>query len=161
MMLENIAYACLAANGQYIQTKEIQRDWHAKRILDGLEKLVAHNCWPIPLVLDESNAGLGPHPKFRGELVDRPTGDWLTEEECKSAYRELGQLLHARNPLRPDRPDVQYYIGRTYEWSQKIVALITHHKIALGDSDRMWIVQVNTDGVNVSECSRLASVGTG
>ncbi len=157
MMLENIVYACLVANGQYFNSDEkVLRAWRPEQIVSSLDDRLPHDCWPVPLVLNEPPTSHDDNPMFRGELVVRPESDWLTKDECKAAHRELGELLHARNPLKQSSPSLDYFANALGGWVGKVAHLLMHHQIASSNEDRMWVVSINTDGTQITEFVALA-----
>ncbi len=100
--------------------------------------------------------------RFRGELVDRPLGDWLTKDEFMVLYGRLGSVLHARNPLAP-LPDFRHYESNIPSWQEKIMNLLNRHKIGIRGSNRMYVVQMHAFGeghedgdVQVAEFVKLA-----
>ncbi|MXV85988.1 MAG: hypothetical protein F4005_00480 [Acidimicrobiales bacterium] len=155
MMLENIVYACLVANGQLLDVEKLRKQWRIGKILDSLDSALPHDCWPIPLVLDKSASPFPHNPRFPGELKDRPRGDWLTKDECKTAYGKLGDLLHVRNPLHPDSPDFEGVTRELPTWCEKIAYLLGHHKIASSQQQRMWVVVVNDEGTQLTKWDQI------
>ena len=152
MILENIALACLVANGEHLESlpKRIEKESHADLILKRLDDVVA-DCYPQPLVLvsrelDASTAARGvPPEQYLGEWVDRPSDEWLNRVEFKEVYGRLGNILHARNPLGTSQ-DINYYEKMAPVWTSKIVGLVTHHKIAIRSEDRLYIAQIPPSG---------------
>ena len=149
MILESIALGCLVANQSDWPRSpgELQKAWHAGRILSELER-VQPESYPTPLIEIPPDTGLGDSPmqgRFRGELVDRPPGDWLTRDGFMEVYGRLGNVLHARNPLAP-LPEFRHYESNIPIWQEKIMNLLNHHKIGIRGSGRMYVVQMNAFG---------------
>lgn len=149
MILESIALGCLVANQSDWpkSPNELQKAWHAGRILSELEN-VQSESYPTPLV--EIPPGIDSEiPQtigtYRGELVTRATGDWLTREELMELYGRLGSILHARNPLG-QLPEIQHYESNIPIWLGKIINLLNRHKIGIRGSQRMYVVQMHSFG---------------
>ena len=128
-ILENVAMACLVANGDRLEQlpQDMEKMWQADLILRRLED-INPDCYPQPLVLQPKGlpqsvleAGL-PAENYRGELVDRPGSDWLTREEFREVYGRLGQILHAHNPLKGQH-DIEYFVEMVPVWHDKIINL--------------------------------------
>lgn len=148
MILENLAIACLIANGESLANmpKTILKEYNPEKLLKRLEE-INPTCYPQPIVLNESAsskaAGLDPSQvdQFRGELIDRQDEDWLRREEISACYGRLGDLLHRKNPLRGEA-DLRYFERQLPAWYQQIVNLITHHKVGIAEEGKMYIVIV-------------------
>ena len=147
MILESVALGCLLANQSAWpkSPKELQKAWHAGDILKELENVLPE-CYPKPLVEippepGEAPPGVSPG-EYRGELVDRPVGDWMTKNEFIEVYGRLGGILHARNPLgRP--PKFEEYERNIPIWLGKMMKLLNLHKIAILGDQRMYVVQMH------------------
>ena len=95
MILESVALGCLLANQSDWprSPRELQKAWHAGDILKELEN-VHPECYPKPL--DETPPKPGEAPQgvpagnYRGHLVERPAGDWMTRQEFIEVYVRLG-----------------------------------------------------------------------
>ena len=152
MILEKIAFACLVANGDNLDTlpSTIKKAYDAETILRRLDKIVP-DCYPRPLVLlpgtlESTFSEIEvPHGEYRGELVERPQDEWLSREEFRGVYGRLGQVLHARNPLGTFC-DITYFEQMAPEWINKIVRLVTHHRVAISNDNMMYIVQIPPSG---------------
>ena len=150
MILENIALACLVANGDQLDKlpKRIEKEYHAEAIFSRLAK-VNPNCYPQPVVLAPSPtpASLSnvPADRYRGQLVDRPGNDWLTRDEFKTIYGRIGQVLHARNPLGT-KVEYDYYRKAALTWHGRIMHLLSHHKVTVPDDKMMYIVLMQAVG---------------
>lgn len=162
MILENIALACLVANGEHLDSlpRTIEKAYHADVILRRLDAVVS-DCYPQPLVLvpgelDATAQQIGISPdQFRGELVDRPEDEWLSRAELKEVYGRLGRVLHARNPLGTPC-DISYYEQNVSLWTSKIIGLVTHHKIAIRSDNMMYVAQIPPNGeVSITPFQRL------
>ena len=178
MILENIALACLVANGDQLEKlpKKMEKEYHADIILKRLDG-VNPGCFPRPLVLmaDSKPSLSSAHSipvtlpeKYIGELIARPGTDWMTREEFKEIYGKLGGILHARNPLG-SKVDYEYFEGVAPKWQEKYMNLLGHHKISVVEDGMMYIVQMNavpsdktetTDGdVQVAVFEELTDIG--
>ena len=154
MILENIALACLVANGDRLDElpKKIEKEYHAETILRRLDG-INPDCYPQPLVLmpdphgprdlklPDSSLGVT-SGRYRGKLVPRPDNDWMTREEFKEIYGRLGALLHASNPLGR-KVDYAYFEIIVPSWQDRYMNLLQHHRIAVPEEDMMYIVQMN------------------
>ena len=180
LILENIALACLVANGDRLDKlpKKIEREYHAETILRRLDR-INPDCFPQPLVLIPASRNMKTFQsgnsvaqtltgKYRGELVDRPDTDWMTRKEFREVYGRLGGILHAANPLG-NKTDYDYFENIAPKWQDKYMNLLGHHKISVIEDDMMYIVQMNavpsdktgsTDGdVQVSTISKARGHG--
>ena len=178
MILENIALACLVANGHQLDKlpKKIEKEYHADTILRRLDD-INPDCFPRPLVLmPDSMPSFPPGSAipqtlpegYIGELIDRPDTDWMTREEFKEIYGKLGGILHARNPLG-SKIDYEYFEDTVPKWQGKYMNLLAHHKISVVEDGMMYIVRMNavpsdktetTDGdVQVAVFEELPDVG--
>ena len=149
MILESIALGCLVANQSDWPKSpgELQKAWHAGRILSELER-VRPESYPTPLVEIPSDTGSDNSPmqgRYRGELVERPPGDWLTKDEFMELYGRLGNILHARNPLGP-LPEFRHYESNIPMWQERIMNLLNHHKIGIRGNGRLYVVQMHAFG---------------
>ena len=146
MMLENIALACLIANGDHWNElpRRIEKDYHAEIILKKLEN-INPDCYPQPLVLVPGSQGSSPtgfdlsSEQYRGELVGRPGNDWLTREEFSEVYGRLGRILHARNPMGTP-VNFHEHLHLTIGWQEQIANLLSHHKVVVLDERKMYVV---------------------
>ena len=178
MILENIALACLVANGDQLDKlpKKMEKEYHADTILRRLDD-INPDCFPRPLVLmpdSKPNLPSGHSipqtlpEKYRGELIDRSGTDWMTRDEFKEIYGKLGGILHARNPLG-SKVDYEYFEDTAPRWQEKYMNLLGHHKISVVEDGMMYIVQMNavpsdktetTDGdVQVAVFEELTDIG--
>ena len=154
LILENIALACLVANGDRLDKlpKKIEKEYHAETILRRLAR-INPDCYPRPLILvppattpkplqsRNSTSGISTG-KYRGELVDRPGTDWLTRDEFGEVYGRLGGILHASNPLG-SKTDYEYFENMAPIWQDKYMNLLAHHRISVIEDNMMYIVQMN------------------
>ena len=165
LILENIALACLVANGEHLESlpRKIEKARHAEVILKRLDDVVP-DCYPQPLVLvsrepDDATAAHGvPPDQYLGEWVDRPSDEWLNRAEFKEVYGRLGNVLHARNPLGTPQ-NLSFYEQTVPVWTGKIIGLMTHHKIAIRSEDRLYIAQIRPSGeISITPFERLGDV---
>ena len=154
VILENIALACLVANGDRLDClpSKIEREYHAEAILRKLDR-INPDCFPQPLTLvsaskeaknmERIKTSVGETVgRYRGELVARPGNDWMTRDEFREVYGRLGGILHARNPLG-SKVDISYFENAAPSWQLKFMNLLEHHKISVIEEDMMYIVQMN------------------
>lgn len=147
LILENIAFSCLVANGDKLEDlpARIEKEYHADDILRSLDR-VRPGCYPRPTILVEEepppNIPPSQHGNYRGKIEDRPLGDWLTREEFQEVYGRLGGILHAPNPLRP-KLDFDYYRDHYLEWGEKIINLLNHHNIEVVEEGKLFVVQMH------------------
>ena len=148
MILENIAMACLIANGDDFgkKSKSIANEYRPEQIFRRVES-VNPDCYPQPIQLIPKSAdyktGLGEIADglYQGEIKERASDDWLTREMLKNVYGRLGNLLHSKNPMQENSAREQLE-KEVPKWYNLIVNLITHHKIAVLDDQKMYIVIV-------------------
>ncbi len=149
MILESIALACLVANSEELGkiSMALTKEYRPKQILKEIES-INPNCYPQPVELMEKPSGtvLGLESRlgsrYRGEIAERAGNDWLMREDIGEIYGRLGDILHAKNPLR-GKVDLNYFEVEGPKWYNKIVNLVTHHKVAILNDRRMYIVVVN------------------
>ena len=141
--LENIAYACLVANAQHTPSST-KGKYNPDDILGILDAIVP-DCWPEPVLANKPEPEDQKHPLDAGTIDPRPPGDWLARDELPEIYGRLGDLLHNRNPFRRSGIDVQYFVNHAPQWHEKIVRLLTKHKIATNREDAFWLVQISHD----------------
>ena len=162
MSLENIALACLVANGEQLDSlpKAIEKEYHADAILKRLDTVVP-DCYPQPLVLvpgelDPASRAMGlPPDQYLGKWVERPADEWLSRAEFKEVYGRLGRVLHARNPLGTFC-DISYYEQNAPLWTNKIIGLITHHQITIRSENMLYVAQVPPNGeVSITPFQRM------
>ena len=154
MILENIALACLVANGDQLNKlpNKIEKEYHAEMILRRLDT-INPDCYPQPVILvpnprglDISNAALPiGQEQYVGDLVARPGDDWLTRDEFKEVYGRIGQVLHARNPIG-GKIDFDYYNEMAPKWRDKTLNLLSHHKITVVNDKMMYVVLMQAVG---------------
>ena len=163
MILENIALGCLVANGEHLDSlpRRIEKAYHADTILTRLEAVVPE-CYPQPLVLvrREPDAKIRAMEvdldRYLGEWEGRPPDEWLSRSEFKEVYGRLGRMLHARNPLGVT-PDITFYEEMTPLWLNKIVRLVTHHKISMRSEEQIYVAQISPSGeVSITAFERMA-----
>ena len=151
--LENIAYACLVANGEHMPTN-IRRKYNPDDILNRLDHITP-DCWPEPVLTNKPEPAARRHPQDAGTIDPRPPGDWLTRDELPDIYGRLGDLLHSRNPLRKASVDVDYFVRHAPQWHYRLTQLITKHKIAINNDDEMYLVQVSPGGVTITPFTKI------
>ena len=152
-ILENIAYACLVANGQHMPNK-IRRKYNPDEILSKLDQVIP-GCWPEPVLTNKPEPTARRHPQDAGTIDTRPSGDWLIRAELPEIYGRLGDLLHNRNPLRSSYNDINYFITRLPKWHHRIRQLLTKHKIAIISEEEMYLVQISPNGVTITPFVRI------
>jgi hypothetical protein len=136
--LELIAFASLIANKALYSAayEEFASHWHAKRMLEALEK-INPDFFPVPVQ---------PAVQMRNgvkHLTIRVDG-FLTKDEFVSLYGKCGKILHARNPFTDEDPIIQ--IGYSVkEWVSRIQALLGFHYVHLVGGDK-WIVRIPQEG---------------
>ncbi len=155
--LEGIAFACFIANAQHMPVN-IAKRYNPNHILSKLDEVVS-DCWPEPLLTNVPEPAERKHPRDAGRIDSRPTGDWLTRDELRGIYGQLGNLLHNRNPLRRGAVDIEYFVNRAPLWHFKIINLLTKHKIAINSEEEMYVVQISPDGVSISTFVKIAELG--
>lgn len=151
-ILELIAMASLVANEtEYKKHRaNFSRDWHAKRILENLEKAnPAFYPQPTRQILDKNS----------GRVIEtvKIASGFLTRKEYEKLYDRCGGILHADNPFSKKR-DIESFFQEIPSWLEKIIALLNHHEIQLIDEDRHLkvLMQSDTDGiVHVWEFERV------
>ena len=152
--LEDLAYACFVANAQHM-SYNITKQYKPEYILSKIEKVVS-DCWPEPVTTYIPSPVEKQHPRDAGTIDSRPVGDWLTRDELRRVYGQLGDLLHNRNPLRNGAVDINYFVTNLSIWHLKIIRLLTEHKIPINSTNEMYVVQVSPEGVTITTFARIA-----
>lgn len=135
-ILELIALSSLVANREAYarHRKNFEKDWHAKRILQTLEK-ANPSYFPVP---------------YR-QIVEKDTGKvteikhikngYLTKNELEKLFDACCDLLHAENPFSPDSNSAQRFLASVPSWLSRLKKLLNHHTIQLVDRDlQFWVM---------------------
>ena len=142
-VLELIALSSLIANrdSYATQRKNFAKDWHAKRILQTLEK-VNSEFYPVPnYQVVDANSGTVTE-------IKRIERGYLTKEEFVKLYDWCCDLLHAENPFSNRSNIAERFLANVPTWVTQIKVLLNHHTVQLADKDlQIWtLMQSNTDG---------------
>ena len=152
-ILELIALASLVANKSEYEKlrKDFQKDWHAKRILETLDK-ANPNFYPRPAKqIINSKTG-----KVDEEML--LTSGYLTREEFEELYDECCDILHAENPFSGGQQQTQSFLDKTPEWMEKIRLLLNNHHVTLIDEQvELWVIMKakSDDNVHIAEMKRI------
>ena len=122
MLLELIVFSSLVSNKDVWQKsqKELQSSQDISKKLRELRRLHP-NFYPHPVDLDGKAA--------EGEPADR-TGGFLSEDKLIEVYGQLGNILHAENPLGKET-DYRFFIDSVPGWLSEVVNLLECHKVYL------------------------------
>ena len=122
MLLELIVFSSLISNKDVWQKsqKELQSSQDISKKLRELRRLHP-NFYPRPVDLDGKAA--------EGEPADRTEG-FLSEDKLIEVYGQLGNILHAENPLGKET-DYRFFIDSVPGWLSEVVDLLECHKVYL------------------------------
>lgn len=122
-ILELIAYASLLPNRKAYENarNDIQKDWHASRILRKIEALNP-NFYPVPVSLT------------RGGEWKRKYNGFLTKNQFIVLYDRCGQVLHAKNPFSRVSQRSLAFEKHISEYASRIETLLSEHLIRLSTS---------------------------
>jgi hypothetical protein len=141
-ILELIALASVCVNKkEYSKMREkFYTDWHANRILNDIEK-VNPKFYPMPgkQILEDGKA-IGVRP------VDEP---YLTRGEFEELYDRCSDYMHANNPYG-NSTDIEKAKLIFSESIQKIIMLLSNHRIQLKNSEQqLWVVMNDRESKDV------------
>lgn len=119
-LLELIAFSSLVAHKPaYESVREtFAKDWHAKRILNKIEKLNP-NFYPIPFSTDRN--------MHRSNL----RGGYLTRHQFEKLYDCCGGLLHSKNPFSRVAKSSLSFHAKVPEYTERIELLLKEHSVVL------------------------------
>ncbi len=139
-ILELIALGSLVAHKEEYsrQRGNFAQDWHAARILQGIEK-INPAFYPVPTrqVLDPATG--------RVRATEDVKEPYLTRNDFVVLYDKCSNLLHAANPFGRAK-DYEGFARSAIPWLSKIKTLLNHHQIQLADKDtQLWVLMVSKD----------------
>ena len=122
MLLELIVFSSLVSNKDVWQKsqKELQSSQDISKKLRELKRLHP-NFYPRPVDLEGSPPGKEP--------VDQVEG-FLSEDKLIAVYGQLGNILHAENPLGRET-NYRYFIDSVPGWMSQVASLLECHKVFL------------------------------
>jgi len=137
MLCEVIALSCLVAHGfiSGLNLKRARDKYEADYIIKELEKLHP-NFYPQPIVMTMVPNGINTVLKKEG---------FLTKKELLKLYREAGGIVHrgkVRNVETNPLPTVDF--AAPQKWANKIVELLSQHRIASPDNTKHWMCTLVT-----------------
>ncbi len=141
MICETIAIGCLLVHGDISAKKsDLMRSYKADWIIKQLTELHPR-FYPDPLESKDETDEQG-----RFVWKDRD-GDYLGKSELVRLYsRVAGERLHrgsARNILKSNRP---LEFREVQIWRDKIVRLLTRHRLQSADGEYIFYIAMNSDG---------------
>jgi hypothetical protein len=141
-VLELIAFGSLVANrDEYSKVyTEFAKSWNARQLLRNLER-INPEFYPRALL-----ATPGQTPNVKVHFVDKP--DSLNKVEFLKLYKNVGAMLHARNPFAT-KLDYEHYASSASTWRDKIIALLDTHMFHLVGSPARYVVQMGGFGAPV------------
>lgn len=138
MLCELVALGCLVAHGDIkaAQTRKLQKEYAADRILAQLEKLHP-DFYPRPVRLAEA----GPPSRF--DYLDKA---YLTKSDLLRLYAKCGQELHrgSLHRLRTTNDEIDWkaYANELADWTYKVMDLLKLHSIFLLDGELAILCQM-------------------
>jgi len=135
-ILELIAFGSLVANFDvYSQARaSYARDWHARRIVEAIEKLNP-NFYPEPVNQVDT-------PGERASVrLDKVTEPYLSLEEFIKLYEICGGVLHSENPYGDNYKYSMLY-KEASTWGAKIRNLLNAHQVRLVGDDGFYLIQM-------------------
>ncbi len=144
---ELIALGCLQLHGDLpqAQTKSIQKEWNAEKIMQLLYREHQHS-FPQSVVREATPKGWS--------ICANSKANALTLAEFKTLYSKCGEVLH-RGTIRTletvgsfDDSDYQ----KVTDWQQKIVDLMNEHGIARANGAGFYVVSLRSTS-GYPECS--------
>lgn len=142
MVCELTALGCLVAHGDIEATKtpKLQKAYQADDILNALERMHPE-FFPAPVVMTTVRVG---HHHF-----DNRPPDFLTKQELLSLYHKCGRVLHrgsVRGLIKPQMPH-QGNFPDVEPWAQKILNLLSVHRIVRIGNQFVFIARLDEGGV--------------
>lgn len=134
MLCEIIGLACLVAHGDLVaQSKaDLRKTYAPGQIFSELEQL-HDDFYPVPFHPQKTKTGL--------HFAEYAGAPYLTKAEVSSVWGRCGDTLHkgglkkllkARNPVQKNFLDLQ-------EWGQKILNLLSNHRIITIDQRLVFV----------------------
>ncbi|KRA74674.1 hypothetical protein ASD89_10240 [Caulobacter sp. Root656] len=157
LICELIALGCLVAHGDVTASTKLVNEFAADKICTELEKLHP-NFYPKPHNQVLQGAG-----RFHLDDVTEP---FLTRADLKTLYVKTGSILHkgklkgllkAQSPVLKDFNEIK-------EWRNKIVRLLSIHRLPLADGDShilCVLTDTYTKQVDVHFASKVDELGDG
>ena len=122
MLLELIVFSSLVSNKDVWQRsqKELQSSQDISKKLRELKRLHP-NFYPRPVDLEGNTPGEEPADRVEG---------FLSEDGLIEVYGQLGNILHAENPLGKET-NYRYFIDSVPGWMLQVASLLECHKVYL------------------------------
>ena len=122
MLLELLVFSSLVSNQDVWRKskKELRSSQNISKRVRELKRLHPH-FYPRPLDLRGSNSGQEPSDRTEG---------FLSEDRLIEVYGQLGNILHAENPMG-EETDLRYFIDSVPGWVSEVVNLLECHKVYL------------------------------
>ena len=122
MLLELIVFSSLVSNKDVWgrSQKELQSSQDISKKLKELKRLHP-NFYPRPVDLRVSASGEQPGDRREG---------FLSEDKLIEVYGQLGNILHAENPMGKET-DYRYFIDAVPMWIEQVKNLLECHKVYL------------------------------
>lgn len=130
---ELIALGCLVAHGDIVETKskKMQETYDANEILKRLERLHP-DFYPRPHT-EAIDAG-------KVVTVGSMGDDYLTKKELLKLHAFCGSVLHVGSLKSFQTPGFRTRESQEIaDWSNKILALLNHHRMALSTGWEFWV----------------------
>lgn len=145
LLCELIALACLVAHGdiEALKSHKVGKAYSADDILKRLERLRPH-FYPMASKKQQNPAG-----GFFMEIINPSP---LPKDDLLDLYGKSHQKLHRgslKKMLSMDKPiDMNVNYAEILEWSLRINMLMSHHTIAISDSDLILCILRNSNDEN-------------
>jgi hypothetical protein len=149
LLCEIVALGCLAAQGDIVQRSLTKDAWTPKEIFRALNKLHP-DFYPHPTKFERVD-NPSPDIVLGLSVIRKPEdGSFLTKAELLTLYGRCNDRLH-RGPLddllKSSSP-IQTRFADIAGWTNKIVALLDGHHIALLDNKRHFLCALRDSSAN-------------
>ena len=153
MLLENIVFSSLVSNKDV--WRKSQRELKSSQNISNKLRELKHlhpDFYPKPIDLQQSAAV--------GELVSLSRG-FLGDDDLVKVYGQLGNILHADNPLGKET-DYRSFLKVVPEWVEQVKKLLECHKVYLfHHPDRFYLVKMFGDADGELICIPFNATASG
>jgi len=142
MLCEIIGLACLVAHGDLVANAkaDLQKAYAPGQIIAALEE-THDDFYPVPMKPQKTADGW--------HFAEYDGGPFLTKQEIASVWARCGDVLHrgSLKKLLKAKSPVQHNFTDLQEWGQKILNLLSNHRIVTVDRRLAFICLLqNGDG---------------
>jgi hypothetical protein len=138
-IFELIAFGSLLMNLEaYSQAfPDYRSNWELSKIVKNLKK-VNPLYYPKPIVEKRSL-----RPGIKANFRDRKA-DFLSAQELVEAHGKCGDLLHSRNPFKPEM-NYESFWKLFPRWNQRVVNLLTSHTMTVKGFDGFYLIHMKEE----------------